>query len=80
MGYLIITLVAVGLLGLLPISIGGLGTREATLILLLGRYGIRPEAAVAYGVLEIFLLYVVTGALALPAWWCALRVREARTA
>jgi uncharacterized protein (TIRG00374 family) len=67
-GYLLLVLAIVALAGSLPVSIGGLGTREAILILFLGRIGVSAERAVAYGILEAFLLYVVTGAVALPAW------------
>jgi glycosyltransferase 2 family protein len=55
---------------LLPISIAGIGPREATLIVLLGKYGVRVEDALAYSILQlgVFMLFGgVVGALALVA-------------
>jgi uncharacterized membrane protein YbhN (UPF0104 family) len=48
---------------LLPISIAGIGTREATLILLLGKYGIAREDALAYSILQ-FAVFTLFGGLA----------------
>jgi uncharacterized membrane protein YbhN (UPF0104 family) len=56
---------------LLPISIAGIGPREAILILLLGKYGISREDALAYSILQfgVFTLFGgLTGALALAAY------------
>ena len=44
--YLALCVALSSLLALLPISVGGLGTREATFIALLGRISIPPESAV----------------------------------
>jgi uncharacterized membrane protein YbhN (UPF0104 family) len=55
---------------LLPISIGGIGTREAALLLLLGHYGVSREDALAYSVLQfaVFTLFGgLVGALVLAA-------------
>ena len=55
---------------LLPISIAGVGTREATLLVLLGRYGVAREEALAYSILQfaVFTLFGgIVGAIALAA-------------
>jgi uncharacterized membrane protein YbhN (UPF0104 family) len=50
-------------IGSLPVTVAGLGTREAALILLLEPYGIPPETALAY---SLALLVVVYGGGILP--------------
>ncbi len=50
------------LLQLLPITIAGLGLREAALIILLGYYGISQDIAMAYSIL-IFSVLIVFGLL-----------------
>lgn len=55
---------------LLPISIAGIGPREATLIILLGKFGISREAALAYSILQfaVFTLFGgIVGAVAFSA-------------
>jgi uncharacterized protein (TIRG00374 family) len=52
---------------LLPVSISGIGTRDATFILLFGYAGISGESAVAYSML-ILLMYVINGSLGFIAW------------
>lgn len=56
-----------GFITLLPVSISGIGTREATFILLFGFAGISSESAVAYSAL-ILLMYVVNGFVGFLAW------------
>jgi uncharacterized membrane protein YbhN (UPF0104 family) len=56
---------------LLPISIAGIGPREAILIILLGQYGISREDALAYSILQfaVFTLFGgLVGVLALAAF------------
>ncbi|HXF61981.1 MAG TPA: lysylphosphatidylglycerol synthase transmembrane domain-containing protein, partial [Caldilineaceae bacterium] len=57
------------LVTLLPISISGLGTREATLILYLGAAGVQPESALGFSLLIFAVFYAGSGALGLMAWW-----------
>lgn len=52
---------------LLPVSISGIGTRDATFILLFGYAGISSESAVAYSVLILFM-YVINGFIGFIAW------------
>jgi len=52
---------------LLPLSISGIGTRDAVFILLFGYIGISSESAVAYSVL-ILLMYVMNGIIGFFAW------------
>jgi glycosyltransferase 2 family protein len=47
---------------LLPISIAGIGPREATLIVLLGMYGVSREDALAYSILQ-FVAFTLFGGL-----------------
>lgn len=66
---------------LLPISIAGVGPREATLIFLLGRYGVSREDALAYSVLQfaVFTLFGgLTGSLALAGGFKHAKVQDAR--
>ena len=56
-----------GFITLLPVSISGIGTRDATFILLFGYAGISSESAVAYSAL-ILLMYVMTGFIGFRAW------------
>jgi len=52
---------------LLPISISGIGTRDAMLILLFGYAGISSESAVAFSMLILFM-YVFNGCIGFIAW------------
>lgn len=62
--------VALGsLVTLLPISISGLGTREATIIAFLGRSGVPAEAALAFSLLVFFTFYLGGGVIGAVAWW-----------
>ncbi|MBI2110052.1 flippase-like domain-containing protein, partial [Candidatus Woesearchaeota archaeon] len=46
------------ILGLIPITVSGLGTREVALIYLFGLYGVKPEITVAFAVVTIVLTSV----------------------
>jgi len=62
--------VALGsLVTLLPISISGLGTREAAIIAYLGQAGISDEAAVSFSLLVFTTFYVAGELLGALAWW-----------
>lgn len=57
------------LLTLLPISIAGLGTREAALLFLLGPMGIGLEWVLAYSISVLVVTFVITGVMGATAWW-----------
>lgn len=62
--------VALGsLVTLLPISISGLGTREATIIAYLGAAGVGAEAALGFSLLVFATFYLGSGLLGMVAWW-----------
>lgn len=54
---------------LLPISIAGIGTRDATFVYLLSTVGIRPELGLSCSVLIFLVFYVVSGAIGAIAYW-----------
>jgi uncharacterized protein (TIRG00374 family) len=58
-----------GLVTLLPVSISGLGTREAVIIAYLGRWEISSEAALSFSLLVFASSYLVGGLLGALAWW-----------
>ena len=57
------------LLTLLPITIAGLGTREAALLFLLGPMGIGLEWILAYSISVFVVSFVITGLMGATAWW-----------
>ena len=62
--------VALGsLVTLLPVSISGLGTREAAIIAYLGTAGVPVEAALAFSLLVFVTSYVAGGLMGAIAWW-----------
>jgi len=62
--------VALGsLVTLLPISISGLGTREAAIIAYLGQAGISEEVAVGFSLLVFTTFYIAGGLIGMLAWW-----------
>lgn len=58
-----------GLVTLLPISISGLGTREAAIVAYLGTVGIASEQALGFSLLVFAAFYVAGGLLGAVAWW-----------
>jgi len=46
---------------LLPISIAGFGPREATLLFLLGRYGVTAQGAISFSLLQFFVFFFLGG-------------------
>lgn len=52
---------------LIPISISGIGTRDATLVILFSFEGLSSESAIAFSTLILFL-YAVNGFVGLLAW------------
>jgi hypothetical protein len=62
--------VAIGsLVTLLPISISGLGTREAAIIAYMGTAGIASEPALGFSLLLFATFYVAGGVFGAVAWW-----------
>lgn len=62
--------VAIGsLITLVPISISGLGTREAVMIAYLGTLGISAEQALGFSLLVFLTFYLGGGLLGAIAWW-----------
>lgn len=56
------------LLALLPVSISGLGLRDAAFIALLGAVGLTPEMAVGYSLVILLAFNIFGGALGALAW------------
>ncbi len=62
--------VALGsLVTLLPISISGLGTREAAIVFYLGTAGIAAEAALGFSLSVFLTFYIGGGLIGAIAWW-----------
>jgi len=62
--------VALGsLVTLLPISVSGLGTREAAIVAYLGTAGVPAEAALGFSLLVFVTFYLVGGLIGAVAWW-----------
>jgi hypothetical protein len=57
------------LVSLLPISISGIGTRDAAIVAYLGTYGIPPEKAFAFSLLIFLTFYIGGGIMGAIAWW-----------
>ncbi|MFW6326675.1 MAG: lysylphosphatidylglycerol synthase transmembrane domain-containing protein [Bacteroidota bacterium] len=53
------------ILSFLPISIAGLGTREAAMIFLFSLFGLQPQSAVAFSMLIFAVFYIFGGLLGL---------------
>jgi uncharacterized protein (TIRG00374 family) len=61
--------VALGsLVTLIPISISGLGTREATIVAYLGSVGISPQLSLGFSLLIFVAFYVAGGLIGAIAW------------
>jgi len=77
--------VALGsLVTLIPISISGLGTREAAMMAYLGTVGVAAESALGYSLLVFLTFYVAGGLIGALAWLIKpvslARIREIRQA
>jgi uncharacterized protein (TIRG00374 family) len=57
------------LITLVPISISGLGTREAVITAYLAIVGVSPEASISFSLLVFFTFYIVGGFFGAIAWW-----------
>jgi uncharacterized protein (TIRG00374 family) len=67
-GYLSVALSVAGVVVLLPISISGLGTRDAVLIALFAPLGLSAERTIAFSTLYFLTFYVLGGAMGALAW------------
>jgi len=66
--YFVIVIPVISLLDLLPISISGIGTRDAALIFLFGLQGIPAEPAVAFSLLYLFMSYWLVALVGALFW------------
>lgn len=57
------------LISFIPISISGLGTRDATLIYLFSLINLTPELAVSYAFFVFVIFFVCGGLMGAVAWW-----------
>ena len=57
------------LVTLLPISVSGLGTREAAIVAYLGLHGVSPTVALGFSLLVFTTFYIAGGVLGAVAWW-----------
>jgi uncharacterized protein (TIRG00374 family) len=68
LSYFVLIIPIISLLDLLPISISGIGTRDAALIFLFGLQGISPEQAIAFSLLYLFLSYWLIALIGVGFW------------
>jgi len=62
--------VALGsLVALLPLSISGIGTREAAVVAFMGTMGVEAGAALAFSALFFVTFYIAGGLMGAMAWW-----------
>jgi uncharacterized protein (TIRG00374 family) len=62
--YFILCLTLAGVVEFVPVTICGLGTREVLLVFLFEKAALSADVAVAFCVLNVFLIYVMTGLFA----------------
>ncbi len=60
---------AAALVSFLPISIGGLGTREAVLIMLFAKISLSPESAVLLSFIDVVIFALLLGGIVALALW-----------
>ena len=62
--------VALGILAtLIPVSVGGIGTRDAAIIAYLAALGIAPAHALAFSIVMFGVFHVGGAAMGLACWW-----------
>jgi uncharacterized protein (TIRG00374 family) len=66
--YVAICMAVASLVALIPISISGIGTRDATLIALFSLQNIAAESALSYSLLVLFTFYICGGVMGAVAW------------
>jgi len=59
----------VNIITFIPISISGLGTREASMIFLFKLIGLSTEAAISFSLLIFFSFFICGGLMGFIAWW-----------
>ena len=57
------------LISMVPISISGLGTRDAVLIYLFSLLGLKAELAVSYALIFFLAFFVCSGLMGIVALW-----------
>ena len=67
--YLVISVAFSRLVGLLPISIFGLGTREATLLALFSLFNIPPEKTIAFSLFMPLISVIFSSSIGVYAWF-----------
>lgn len=65
--YLVTCLAISSLIALVPISISGIGTRDATLVILFSLAGYNMESAIAFS-MAMWILYIINVGMTLIAW------------
>lgn len=68
LSYFVVVIPIISLLDLLPISVSGIGTRDAALIFLFGLKGISAESAVAFSMLYLFMSYWLVALVGALFW------------
>jgi hypothetical protein len=59
--FILLSIISVVVTGIIPISIGGLGVREGTLIALLSVYGVSPETAFVISIAGYIIKHIIPG-------------------
>jgi len=67
--YLVFCVAIASLVSLIPITIAGIGTRDATLIGLFAVLGLEPESAVSFSLTYLFVFNISVAFMGLFAWW-----------
>lgn len=57
------------LISLIPITISGIGTRDAILIYLFSLISLNSETAISYSLLVLFSFFIFNGLIGAFAWW-----------
>ena len=63
-----IYMAVISLVVLIPVSIAGIGTRDAALIALFSMNGIAAESALSYSLLILFAFYICTAIMGAIEW------------
>ena len=66
---LIYAIAITNLVSFIPVSISGIGTRDAALIILFGHLSLEPEYAIVYSSLMLLVFYLGGGILGAVAYW-----------
>jgi uncharacterized protein (TIRG00374 family) len=66
--YMFLAIPIISMLDLLPISVSGVGTRDAALLYLFGLIGIAPETTIAFSILYLVFSYWFVALVGLLFW------------